>query len=170
LITGTTNPQASLPASFAALAMNNAEPEPGQQVLLAAYPAGFLGGIAINLDLYLTSALATVGDVYTFNDTSHTDVFSLGGTVVSQAGSSGGAVVDMQGALRGIIATEVPAATTAGRDLRAITISHINRSLIVSGLGGITTILSQNAASFAAQFNASVAPVETKALLKELTQ
>ena len=170
LINGTTDPNASLPASFAALPMSGGNPQVGEGILLAAYPAGVLGGIAISLNLYLTSAIAAVGEVYTFSDQANIDLFSLGGTLVAQSGSSGGAAVSLQGKLQGLIATEVPAATTAGRDLRAITIAHINRSLSAAGLGGITSLLSQDAAKFAADFNSKLAPAETKALESALGQ
>ncbi len=167
-ITGTTNPSGTLPSSFPALPMDGTDPDTGQQVVLAAYPAGFLGGISITLNLYQTSAVATVGDLYAFDDTEHVDLFSLGGTVVSQAGSSGGAVVDGQGKLQGLIVTEQTAATTAGRDLHAISIGHINRTLEADGLGGILGLLSNDPAIFAASFNKSITPTETQALEKVL--
>ncbi len=164
LITGTTNPSGTLPSSFAALPMDGGNPQAGEGILLAAYPAGFLGGIAINLNLYLTSAIATVGEVYTFGDQANIDLFSLGGTLVAQSGSSGGAAVSLQGKLKGLITTEIPADTTAGRDLRAITVAHINRSLGAAGLGGISGLLLADPAKFSANFNAKLAPAETKAL------
>jgi hypothetical protein len=170
LITGSTNSSVVLPSSFPALPMDGNDPTVGEQMLLAAYPAGFLGGIAITLDLYITSAIATVGQVYTFADPANIDLFSLGGTVVSQSGSSGGAAVSLQGKLKGLIATEIPGATTADRDLRAITIAHINRSLIEAGLGGITPLLSQDVTKFAADFNSKLAPAETQALETALNQ
>ena len=55
-ITGTTDPNGTLPASFPALPMTSGDPYTGQQMVLAAYPAGFLGGISITLNLYTTSA------------------------------------------------------------------------------------------------------------------
>lgn len=168
-ITGTTDPGGTLPASFAALPMDGAQPQSGDQMLLAAYPAGFLGGISIALSLYPSSAVATVGQLYSFDDASNVDLFSLGGTVVSQSGSSGGAAVDGAGKLNGIIVTEVPAATTAGRDLRALSISFIDRSLAAAGQGGITGLLTHNPATFAATFNANTAPQEIKALKDALS-
>ncbi len=169
-ITGSTNPQGTIPSSFAALPMESGDPYVQQRILLAAYPAGFLGGIAISLNLYPTSALATVGDVYTFGGETNIDLFSLGGTVVAQTGSSGGAAVSAQGKLIGLIATEVPGATTAERDLRAITMAHIDRSLRAAGQGGILTLLSRDVVQFAAEFNAATAPIETRLLLDALTK
>lgn len=163
-ITGTTNPTGTLPSSFPALPMDAAGPAIGDSMVLAAYPAGFLGGISISLNLYPTSAVARVQQIYNFSDSSNIDLFSLGGTVVSQAGSSGGGAVSTAGKLKGLIANEVPAETTSGRDLRAITLSHIDRSLAAEGQGGIIELLSHDAASFAAAFNATIAPRETASL------
>jgi hypothetical protein len=168
-ITGTTDPNGTLPATFPALPMDGADPSTGQQVVLAAYPAGFLGGVSITLNLYATSAVASVGDIFAFVSGSHADLFSLGGTVVSQSGSSGGGAINGQGKLQGIISTEVPAATTAGRDLRAITIGYINRQLEADGQGGLLGFLSNDLGVFADAFAKTVAPVETKALVNALS-
>lgn len=169
-ITGTTNPAGTLPSSFPALSMDASYPAPGDQMLLAAYPAGFLGGITIALNLYPASSVATVGQLYNFHDSSLVDLFSLGGTVVSQSGSSGGAAVSSAGKMTGLIVTEVPGETTSDRDLRALTLAHIDRSLKAEGQGGITALLSHDAESFAAQFNANTAPAQTKALEDALTR
>ncbi len=101
------------------------------QLLLASYPAGFLGGISIQKDLGLVSTFAPVTALYTFATTGPTtlDIFSLGGNIDAQAGSSGGAVVDTRdGKLLGIITTSSEATTTSGRILNAITIPHIRHS------------------------------------------
>jgi hypothetical protein len=160
----------ALPAQFPALPMGAGSIDTGQQVLLAAYPAGFLGGIAIATSLYSSSAPATVGQLYSFSDGRQVDLFSLGGSVVSQAGSSGGAVLGQDGKLRGIIVTEIPGETTSERDLRALTLSHIDRGLADAGLGGISAFLSKDAASTAAAFNRTVAPSETEMLIDALTR
>jgi hypothetical protein len=101
------------------------------QVFLGSYPAGFLGGIAIQKDLGLTSTFAPVTNLYTFatSGPAFLDVFSLGGNIASQGGSSGGAAVDTRdGKLLGIITTSSEATTTGARILNAITIPHIKRS------------------------------------------
>ncbi len=101
------------------------------QALLASYPAGFLGGIAIQKDLWLTSTFAPITALYTFATTGPTtlDIFSLGGNINAQAGSSGGAVIDTRdGKLLGIITTSSEATTTSGRILNAITLPHIRHS------------------------------------------
>ncbi len=93
------------------------------------YPAGFLGGIAVERDLYVTSAITYIKQVFTFKETT-IDLISIGGTILAQKGSSGGAVVSSKNKkLIGLIVTTSDGITTAERDLRAITLSHVGRSL-----------------------------------------
>ncbi len=99
-----------------------------EQVLIAGYPAGFLGAIALTQNLWFASALAQVAHVYTFHDGT-ADVLSLGGTVLAQSGASGGAVFNAWGKLIALVSTSSQAETTGGRDLHAITMAHIDRSL-----------------------------------------
>lgn len=100
----------------------------GDSVLVAAYPAGFVGAQIIQNGLYPVTTFANLGRLYTFKETS-IDVLSLGGVIVAQGGSSGGAVVNRWGRLVGIIVTTSEGATTAERDLRAITLAHVDRSM-----------------------------------------
>jgi hypothetical protein len=146
--------------------MTNAEPSLGDETLLAAYPAGFLSGQTIETNLFITSAYAAIKQLFTFSTSSNIDLISIGGTVVSQGGSSGGAVVRTDnGNLEAIIATDTSADTTAGRDLRAVTIAHIDRSLAQYGQGGIVRLLSQDLPQEAAAFASSTAPAEEAALV-----
>lgn len=168
LITATTD-GSPLPASPPAISLTTDEPFRSEQLLLAAYPAGYLGGSTIQDDLYASSALTTVGDLYSFAGTSTVDLISVGSTIISQAGSSGGAVVRAQdGALTGIIATATVGTTTESRLLRAITIAHINRSLASEGQRGILSLLTGNLTQKAADFNKNVAPAMTQKLVDVL--
>jgi hypothetical protein len=168
IITGSTGPD-PLPSTFPYLPITNAEPSLGDYDLLAAYSAGFLGGITIEKSLYIASAYTYVRELFTYTTSAHIDLVSIGGTVVSQAGSSGGAMVRARdGRLQGIITTETIASTTAQRDLRAITIAHINRSLAEGGQGGLVSLLEGDAAQKAAQFAANIAPGEKALLIKVL--
>lgn len=158
-ITGTTNPSGTLPATFPRLDMRAALPGLGEPMLLAAYPAGFLSGELISTNLYASSAFTHVTQLLYFNDASSIDLFSIGGTVVTQSGSSGGAAVRTHDAsLAGIIVTATVGQSTATRDLRALTLAYIERSLAQSGKGGITTMLSGDLAAKAADFNTNTAP------------
>lgn len=139
----------------------------GEQVNLISYPAGFLGSESILQNLDLTSALTTVQHVYTFTTTS-VDLISVGGTVVSQKGASGGAVVDRNGTLVGLISTESDAAKTADRDLRAITLAHINRTLQTEIGQSLALFLSQDLAASAKNFQTNTAPGLSKLIEDEL--
>jgi hypothetical protein len=138
------------------------DPYIGENVLLASYPAGFLGGISIVQYLYQSSAITKVSDVFTFKaDT--IDVISVGGTIVSQKGSSGGAVVDEHNQLIGIITTSTSGDTTSARDLKAITLTYINRDLKNEAKVSIKT-LGEQALVFGPIFNQTIAPTLTKIL------
>ena len=105
------------------------------------------------MNLYITSAIAAVQNLYTFDNPTHVDAINVGGTVVSQSGASGGAVVRLtDGALVGIISTDTASSTTAGRELDAITVAHINRSLTSQGQGGIVQLLTGDMSAEATLF------------------
>jgi hypothetical protein len=159
-ITGTTDPNGTLPTSFPAVAMTSSYPDVGDPMLLAAYPAGFLSAEFITKSLYASSAVTYTTRLYSFDDdTQKVDLFSIGGTILSQAGSSGGAVVRLNdGRLSGLIATATIADTTGQRDLRAETMSHIDHSLHTGGMGGINGLLIGDIAAKAADFNTKIAP------------
>jgi len=97
-------------------------------VLLSSYPAGFLGGATLQRDLWPVSTIVSIQKVFTFTE-STLDLLSLGGNIVAQGGSSGGGVVNPWGKLVGIISTSSIGDTTEERDLRAVTLSHINESI-----------------------------------------
>jgi len=160
-----------LPSLFPAVPITFKTPQRGDPVLLAAYPAGFLDGANIETNLYASSAFTSVMDLFSFDNSGFVDLISIGGTVVSQAGSSGGAVVRQQdSALLGIIATATAGETTAERDLRAITLAHIDRSLAAQGKIGLLQILSGNLAAKAGIFNDTVGQTEKQKLIEVLEQ
>lgn len=168
LVTGTTD-GTSLPSSFPALPLTLQEPKLNSIVLLTAYPAEDLRSSALERRLEIDSAYAGVTKLFTFDDNRKVDLFSIGGTEVSQSGSSGGVAVRIyDGRLEGIITTASEGNTATARDLRAITLAHIDRSLAVHGMGGLTTLLSGDLQTQAAQFNKDTAPGEKALLVNEL--
>lgn len=169
LITGSID-GSPLPTHFPFVPITKDPPLPKDPTLLAAYPAGFLDGSIIEMNLYASTALANIIDVFTFTkDTA--DLVSVGGTIVSQAGSSGGAVVRAQdGALLAIIATASEGTTTAMRDLRAITLGHIDRSLKSQGEAGVVSLLTSDLTKQADSFAADTAPLLTKKLIGYLAR
>lgn len=168
-ITGRTDPNKSIQEVFPFVAplYDSSNIEIGENVLLAAYPAGFLSGISISKDLYISSAVTQVMEVFTFKEGA-LDLFSIGGSVVAQQGSSGGAVVDVDNKLLGVIVTSSVEDTTAERDLRAITIAHINRSFVKDAGFDLQTLFSGNMEAEASAFNENVAPALTQLLVDEL--
>jgi len=128
-ITGRTNKSnRELIYPFIPIDAREAVTKTGDKVLISSYPAGFLGGATIRRELWPLATIVTVKRVYTFSQYI-IDVLSLGGNIVAQGGSSGGAIINQWGKLVGIIATSSTGDTTNKRDLRAITLSHINRSI-----------------------------------------
>ena len=128
-ITGTTD-QSEKPLTFPFVSFDTREAVTtmNDPVLIASYPAGFLGSTLLQRGLWPVSTTVEIQKVYTFSE-SLIDVLSLGGTIVAQSGSSGGAVMNQWNKLVGIIVTSSIGNTTAERDLRALTLSHIDRSI-----------------------------------------
>lgn len=169
LIKETTKANTNLPDTFfsANPILDEATIKEGENVLLAGYPAGFLGGIIIQKDLYITSTITDIERVFTFKENT-LDLFSLGGNIVAQQGASGGAVVNKENGLIGIIVTSSDGETTDERDLRAITLSHINRSLVLNSETTFKELLAGNLLQKALDFSTNIAPTLTKLLVDVL--
>ncbi len=158
-----------LPIEFPQLLLTFDDPIRDKLALLVAYPAGFIDGATVEKNLYASSAITTIGDIFAFTTEGNADLFSIGGTVVSQAGSSGGAAVRIEdGALFGIISTATEGTTTASRNLRAITLTHIEYSLRRAGQDGLSTLLSGDLYKKMTDFNTDIAPQEREQLIKAL--
>ncbi len=169
LVDQSINPETPLPSSFPAVSMSTTEPELNDSIFLAAYPAGFLDGITVSMNLFIASTLSSIKERYTFDNPANIDLISVGGTIVSQGGSSGGAAVETRnGSLVGILVTATAAMTTAERDLRAITLAHINRSLAKASQGGIAGLLTGNISEKATEFNQTTAPALKQKLIDAL--
>jgi len=169
LVTGSTNPENPLPQTFPYLALDehtNAHDFTGE-VLIAGYPASFLSGISIQKELYPATSVVPIGKVFGFSELIP-DLFSVGGSLLAQKGSSGGAVVSDRGKLLGIIVTSTDATTTGERDLRAITVGHIQRSFKKDTGRELRDVFTSDAAASSADFNRNVAPALTELLEKAL--
>ncbi|MEK7208118.1 MAG: serine protease [Patescibacteria group bacterium] len=137
-------------------------------VLVAAYPAGFLGGIHIQKELYPVSSVTETGSVFTFRGNTP-DAVSITGSPLGQQGASGGAVVTGEAKLLGIISTASVGATTGERELHAITGAHLERSFAERNAFSIKDMLAEaDLAKLSEEFNANVAPQLTKLLENEL--
>ncbi|XKT74666.1 MAG: serine protease [Patescibacteria group bacterium UBA2163] len=126
-ITGLVAADILAPAQFSHLPVALHTPPLNSDVLLAGYPAGFLGGAIIQKDLYAVSSPSTVEQLYTFG-TSTVDVISTGSSILAQQGASGGAVARVDGVLTGLIVTSSSADTTGERELHALTTEYIIRN------------------------------------------
>ncbi len=160
----------SLPAPFPFLQPDTREgiAFQGDQVLVASYPAEFLGGMAAENDLYPASSVTTIGRLLTFSSSS-IDVLSLGGIIEAQSGSPGGAVVNAWDRLVGLIVTTSEGATTAARDLHALSLSYISRDLAAQSGYDLPEWLQTDPASTAKNFNAMVAPGLLKLYIAQLS-
>lgn len=163
-ITGTVNKQNALPAIFPYSPISTALPKLDDDVLIVGYPAGFLGGIALQRDLYQSSAFTKVRELLTFVE-STLDVFSIGGSVVAQSGSSGGSASNLNGELIGLIVTTTAGADTSSRDLRAITTSYLLRDFQNEAGVALGVYLSGDPAERVSVFRQTKEPALIKSLV-----
>lgn len=139
----------------------------GDKVLLAGYPAEFAIQGSRGTTLYPTSVFTRVGELFTFADRS-VDLLSLGGAILAQSGSSGGAVINEWGRLVGIISTTSAGSTTAERELRAVTLSYINRDVQAQTGADLSALLVNNPQTQASLFMATEAPTLASTLVSFL--
>lgn len=136
-------------------------------VLVASYPAEFIGGMTAQLNLYPVTSFTTIKNLLTFG-VGTIDLVSLGGVIGAQSGSSGGAIVNVWGHLIGLISTTSEGPTTSARDLHAITLSYINRDISAQSGLDLQAILAGDVVSEANAFNASEAPALIQLLVDQI--
>jgi len=160
-----------LPASFPYVEPN-IDPENvlrGLPVLIVAYPAGFLGGVTIQTNLFLTSSSGVIKELFNFHDDTLLDIISVEGNILSQQGSSGGAVVNRStGKLEGIITTSTATKETSTRELFAITPGHISREIKNETGQSLNEFISQNLDLAQKNFKESLAKPLMNLLIKEI--
>lgn len=138
-------------------------------VLLASYPGELVGSIIIKNSLSMTSAVTGVKSGFYFEGSrdKNLDLLDISGTIISQAGSSGGAAVSLiSGKLIGIIVTATEAANTSTRELRAINLAHINRSMQKYTNRSLEEFLQQSPISAVIDFETNTAPIERNLLIR----
>lgn len=126
-------------------------------ILIAGYPAEFVGGIATQQGLYAATSLSTIKQLLTFQTTS-VDVFSLGGVIAAQGGSSGGPVVNAWRRVVGLIVTTSEGATTDARDLHAMSLNYIDRDLSATAGQTLESMLDKNVSRESSEFTDKIAP------------
>jgi len=139
----------------------------GDRVVAAAYPAEFSGGIVTQNELYAASAISTIQELFTFSE-KPVDLLSLGSVILAQSGSSGGAVVNDWGRLIGVITTTSSGATTGDRDVRGITLSYIDRSLLTQKGKGLASFMSGDPISTAINFMSHDASALIQQIVNEI--
>jgi len=139
----------------------------GQDILLASYPAGFIGGLSVTQNLSAVSTITTIKNLFTFDDGT-IDLISLGGVIIAQSGSSGGAVVNQWNRLIAIIVTTSTGDSTAERDLRAVTLYHVDEDLRKFAGMSLVSLLGSDIQIFANDFKINIAPGLTKQLIDVL--
>ncbi|MCA9325001.1 trypsin-like peptidase domain-containing protein, partial [Candidatus Saccharibacteria bacterium] len=99
-----------------------------QPVLAAGYPAHDLIERGASVDLIPKRATTTISELYTFGS-NYADVIAIRGSEVGAEGASGGPVLNADGAVIGIIVTRGNDKADGAGSLRAITLSHIERTI-----------------------------------------
>jgi len=130
-VDGTVNNQ-PLPATFPALPFSSellSTRIRNADIVVAGYPAGDLLARGSLVDLIPRSADTSISELFTFGS-NRADVFSIRGSVVGAQGASGGPVLNAAGEVIGMIATRGDDAVDGAGSLRAITLSHVHRTML----------------------------------------
>ncbi len=142
-----------------------------EPVLVASYPAGFLGAEAVKKNLWLVSSFAEIKELYNFASSTPgiVDVFSVHGVVGAQEGSSGGAVVRADdGKLLGLVVTRSLGDTTGERDLFALGIPYINKDFLWDIKKTLQEFLASDIDGYQTWFNENARPQLKERLLQEI--
>jgi S1-C subfamily serine protease len=159
-----------LPARFPALAVDT-ELLPhtikGEAVEAAGYPATDLIANGASTPLIPRKAETSITELYTFGS-NYADVISIGGTAVGAEGSSGGPVINNTGKAIGIIVTRGDDDADGKGSLRAITLSHIERTILEETGFSLAKNISGNLPYRAKIFNETLSPFLINILATEL--
>lgn len=137
---------------------------PEDTVFVASYPAEFVEN---EEDLNALISITSIQELLTFGDGA-ADVISVRGVAGAQSGSSGGALVDFSGRLLGIITTTSDNAAVAERDLRAISVHYIHKTLQRESGVNLQAILSADLPTLGESFTSNIAPALIDLLVSEV--
>lgn len=120
-----------LPATFPALELDDSllpTSMKNESVTAAGYPAQNLILNGPTADLIPQQAETSISELYTFGS-NYADVISIRGSAVGAEGASGGPVLNTDGEVIGMIVTRGDDTIDGTGSLRAITLSHIARTI-----------------------------------------
>jgi S1-C subfamily serine protease len=123
-------------------------------VTAAGYPAGSLMRDGTDTELLARSADTTVSELY--------------GSIMGEQGASGGPVTASDGRVIGMITTRGDDARDGAGSLRAITISHVNRTITEETGFSLSSNLSGDIPYKANVFTTTMAPFLTELLVAEI--
>lgn len=162
--------ESPLPATFPALRISSgllSRSYEDTAVTAVAYPAGALMTGGSDTDLIPRTATTSISQLFTFSS-NVADVIGLRGSIIGQQGSSGGPIIDLSANVIGMITTRGNDARDGAGSLRAITLSHINRTITEETGFSLENNLRGNIPYRAEIFTATMVPFLTKQLTNSL--
>ena len=114
------------------------------------------------------SATTSISELFTYGS-NYADVIALRGSVIGEQGASGGPVVDAAGQVIGMITTRGNDEKDGEGSLRAITVSHINRTIEEETGISLGRHLSGDVAEKALVFNETMTPFLTTLLTNNIS-
>lgn len=163
--------ESPLPSSFPyiPLPVGQTRVAEGDDVLVAGYPAGFLGFRTLQKDLYAASAVAKINQVSSFEG-DKIDLISVTDTILAQQGASGGPLLDRYGDILGIFTTTTLLPTTEGRELTAVSVAHIDVGLQEQAGVNLNTFLDLDPRETEAFFASTTVPWIVETLTSALAE
>lgn len=138
-------------------------------VVAAGYPAGALLRDGTDTELLARRADTTISELYTFGS-NYADVFAMRGSIIGEQGASGGPVVASNGKVVGMITTRGDDQRDGAGSLRAITVSHINRTITEETGFSLSSNVSGDLPYKANIFTTTMAPFLTELLVAEVSR
>jgi S1-C subfamily serine protease len=162
--------ESPLPASFPALRVSSgllSRSYENTGVTAVAYPAGDMLSGGSDTELIPRMATTSITQLFTFTS-NVADVIGLRGSIIGQQGSSGGPIIDSKANVIGMITTRGNDARDGAGSLRAITLSHVNRTITEETGFSLENNLRGNIPYRAEVFTTTMVPFLTQQLTDSL--